>query len=130
MRSQAIEDYSVYSIHLSPESITSSKIATQSVDLAHLNFTPVQGITDRPLMQQFGILPFVFPEGESMIDITVPLQTPYMDHSYVMVVSCSDPIFHAGVRSCNELQGIVGITRPEGSNCAAGYLSWIAIGGQ
>ncbi|GAA0851711.1 hypothetical protein GCM10008915_68150 [Bifidobacterium pullorum subsp. gallinarum] len=129
VRSEAIEDYSVYSIHLSPESITSSKIAIHSVDVDHLNFNPVQGTTDRPLMQQFGNIPFVFPEDVDDIDVAVSLQSPYADANYAMVVSCSDPAFQAGVRSRNELQAIVGITRNEGSQLAAGWVSWIAVGG-
>lgn len=130
VRSEAIEDYSVYSIHLSPESITSSKIAIHSVDLDHLNFNPVQGTSDRPLVQQFGNMPFEFPEGVNDIDVAVPLQSPYADGNYAMVVSCSDPAFQAGVRSRNELQAVVGITRSEGNQLAAGWLSWIAVGGQ
>ncbi|MFG1734918.1 WIAG-tail domain [Paenibacillus sp. 843] len=130
VRSEAIEDYSVYSIHLSPESITSSKIASHSVDLAHLSFNPVQGMPDRPLMQQFGDMPFMFPEGVDTIDVAVSLPSPYADENYVMVVSCSDPGFQAGVRSRNELQAMVGITRSAGNPLAAGWLSWIAIGGQ
>ncbi|WP_234972812.1 WIAG-tail domain [Paenibacillus vortex] len=43
--------------------------------------------------------------------------------------SCSDPAFQAGVRSRNELQAVVGITRNEGSQLAAGWVSWIAVGG-
>ncbi|MEF7439753.1 WIAG-tail domain [Paenibacillus lautus] len=130
VRSEAIEDYSVYSIHLSPESITSSKIASQSVDLEHLSFNPVQGMPDRPLMQQFGNMPFMFPEGVDAMEIAVSLEAPYSDGNYVMVVSCSDPGFQAGVRARNELQAMVGITRTEGNPLAAGWLSWIAIGGK
>lgn len=130
VRSEAIEDYSVYSIHLSPESITSSKIAVHSVDLEHLSFNPIQGMSNRPLMQQFGKLPFRFPEGADTVDVPVPFQSPYADGSYVMVVSCSDPEFQAGVRAQNELQAVVGITKAAGSQLTSGWISWIAIGGQ
>lgn len=128
VRSEAIEDYSVYSIHLSPESITSSKIALSSVELEHLNFNPVQGAAERPVMQQFGQLPFCFPEGATEMNVPVALQAFYPDGNYVMVVSCNDPAFQAGVRAKNELQAVVGITRSEDSPAAEGWLSWIAIG--
>jgi len=130
VRSEAIEDYSVYSIHLSPESITSSKIAGRSVDLEHLSFNPIQGMSDRPLMQQFGRMPFMFPEGVDAIDVPVSFQSPYADGNYVMLVSCSEPGFQAGVRTQNELQAVVGITKAVGSQLTAGWLSWIAVGGQ
>ena len=81
-------------------------------------------------MRQFGDMPFMFPEGVDTIDVAVSLQSPYADGNYVMVVSCGDPGFQAGVRSRNELQAMVGITRSAGNPHATGWLSWIAIGGQ
>ncbi|GIO98803.1 hypothetical protein J14TS5_38890 [Paenibacillus lautus] len=128
VRSEAIEDYAIHSIHLSSESIISSKLALESVQPSHLSFNPVQGIPDIPLLQQFGYIPFTFPNEHEAIEITVPLQTSYQDEHYVVVASCSDPMFQAGIRKRQHEEVAIGITRPAGTTISEGWLYWISIG--
>lgn len=128
VRSEAIEDYAVHSIHLSSESIISSKLALESVQPSHLSFNPVQGIPDMPLLQQFGYFPFIFSDEQETIEITIPLQTSYQDEHYVVVASCSDPVFQAGIRKRKHAEVAIGISRPAGTVISEGWLYWISIG--
>lgn len=128
VRSEAIEDYAVHSIHLSSESIISSKLALESVHPSHLSFNPVQGIPGIPLLQQFGYIPFTFSEELDSIEVTIPLPTPYQDEHYVVVASCSDPLFQAGIRKRQDAEIVIQILRPEGTMISEGGLHWISIG--
>ncbi|MGG3506928.1 WIAG-tail domain [Paenibacillus lautus] len=128
VRSEAIEDYAIHSIHLSSESIISSKLALESVQPSHLSFNPVHGIPDIPLLQQFGSIPFTFTDEHETIEITVPLQTSYQDEHYVVAASCSDPVFQAGIRKRQHEEVVIGITRSAGTLISEGWLYWISIG--
>lgn len=129
VRSEAIEDYTVHSIHLSAESVTSSKIAPDSVELGHLSFNPVQGISGLHLLQQFGNEPFSFSEEQNEIFITIFLQSSYQDEHYVLMTTCSHPVFQAYVHTRSQQEAVIGIRRTEGADISEGCLSWISFGG-
>ncbi|MGG1876328.1 WIAG-tail domain [Paenibacillus cisolokensis] len=128
VRSEAIENYAVHSIHLSPESITTSKIALASVEPEHLSFNPVQGAAGKPLLQQFGCMDFAFPADEEVLEIAIPFEKRYADNEYTLICSSSSPGFHAWVLSREAGQAVVGVRRLEGAGEEKGLLHWIAVG--
>lgn len=128
VRSEAIEDYAVHSIHLSPESITATKIALGSVDPEHLSFNPVQGVSDGPLLQQFGSVAFTFPVGDDFLKINIPFKKSYSDNQYTLVCSTSSPELHPGVLYREGEHAIIGVSRSEDFKEESGLLHWIAVG--
>nr|WP_246246144.1 WIAG-tail domain [Paenibacillus lemnae] len=123
-----IDNFAVYSIHVSNEAITSTKIAPEAVQPVHLGFNPVQGLPGGSVHQQFGKHPFSFSDKECNKEVTVNLSVPYKGTDYVLISSCSKSEFQACTVLQEENQAVIRISRLPESRESEGWLSWIAVG--